>query len=258
MLWSAGQADATPTTGVCDMSTPPHLDSRLSSIAGILPPRTPSDAERRSAGYRMIESLEIENFRGFERLSIKRLKRVNIVVGDNGTGKSALLEALYLGAGRGPEQAVQIRPLRGLEMGPNVPHPELYKALWADLFYQFDSKREIKINLRGSSNDTRSLTIHYDRDQQITLPLTPQEAGPSQQKSAADYVPITFVWSVPGQPPISVTPVSAPAGLQVPALPPSNITAIFVSTHASTPSQQLASFFSLLAERTKSRTLSLP
>jgi len=44
----------------------------------------------------MIHSFEIENFRLFDHLKIKRLGRVNLVVGKNNSGKSALLEALLL------------------------------------------------------------------------------------------------------------------------------------------------------------------
>ncbi|MFZ0862026.1 MAG: AAA family ATPase, partial [Candidatus Sulfotelmatobacter sp.] len=41
--------------------------------------------------YVMIESLTIENFRCFEKTTISDLRRVNVVVGNNGAGKTALL-----------------------------------------------------------------------------------------------------------------------------------------------------------------------
>src|SRR5208337_2555972 len=49
-------------------------------------------------GYRMIRSIDIENFRCFEKLTLGDLTRVNVVTGSNASGKSALLEAIYLGA----------------------------------------------------------------------------------------------------------------------------------------------------------------
>ncbi len=44
---------------------------------------------------RVLESLTIENFRGFEKLELTGLRRVNLIVGKNNTGKTTLLEALH-------------------------------------------------------------------------------------------------------------------------------------------------------------------
>ncbi|MBL7827141.1 MAG: AAA family ATPase, partial [Saprospiraceae bacterium] len=44
----------------------------------------------------MINELKITNFRLFERLEIKDLKRVNLFSGKNNSGKTALLEALRI------------------------------------------------------------------------------------------------------------------------------------------------------------------
>lgn len=127
-------------------------DSRPSPQKGIVPDRAPTGQPlgvvSRPLGYRMIDLLEIENFRGFEHLELKNFKRINILVGDNGTGKTTFLEALFLATGRGPEQGVSFRPLRGLEMSPTVDHTELYRTIWADLFYKYDSNRHIKVDLR--------------------------------------------------------------------------------------------------------------
>lgn len=44
----------------------------------------------------MLDSLVIKNFRLFKDLTLPRLSRVNLLVGRNNTGKSSLLEAIYL------------------------------------------------------------------------------------------------------------------------------------------------------------------
>jgi AAA domain, putative AbiEii toxin, Type IV TA system/AAA domain len=49
----------------------------------------------------MLESLAIHGFRTFDHLQIERLGRVNLIVGKNNVGKTTLLEALRLYAGRG-------------------------------------------------------------------------------------------------------------------------------------------------------------
>jgi len=47
-------------------------------------------------GKLLLDSLEIQNFRGFRHLQIEKLGRVNLIVGKNNIGKTALLEALHL------------------------------------------------------------------------------------------------------------------------------------------------------------------
>ena len=47
----------------------------------------------------MLKNIRIENFRGIESLDIRRLKRLNLVTGKNGGGKTTLLEAVFLNAG---------------------------------------------------------------------------------------------------------------------------------------------------------------
>ncbi len=44
----------------------------------------------------MLKSIHIKNFRGFKELNLSPLKRVNLIVGQNNTGKTGLLEALTL------------------------------------------------------------------------------------------------------------------------------------------------------------------
>lgn len=47
----------------------------------------------------MIDSLHIENFRSLQDFQVKRLGRVNLIVGKNNSGKSTVLEALRIYAG---------------------------------------------------------------------------------------------------------------------------------------------------------------
>ena len=44
-------------------------------------------------GYRMIKTFTMKRFRGFKDLKIDDLRRINVIVGPNATGKTALLEA---------------------------------------------------------------------------------------------------------------------------------------------------------------------
>ncbi|MEW6283445.1 MAG: AAA family ATPase [Candidatus Eremiobacterota bacterium] len=57
----------------------------------------------------MFRDFEIENFRAFKFLRLPELKRVNLIVGKNGSGKTCLLEAVSLYAeGLAPEAVKRV------------------------------------------------------------------------------------------------------------------------------------------------------
>lgn len=49
----------------------------------------------------MIESLQVEGFRAFQNFSLSGLGRINLIVGENNSGKTSVLEAVQLVASRG-------------------------------------------------------------------------------------------------------------------------------------------------------------
>ena len=54
----------------------------------------------------MIEKIAIENYRLFDQLTVEKFGRVNLIVGANNSGKTALLETLYLLANGSPSDAL--------------------------------------------------------------------------------------------------------------------------------------------------------
>jgi AAA15 family ATPase/GTPase len=48
------------------------------------------------AGYLMATSIDIRNFRCFDHVAANDCRRINILVGENGSGKTALLESIIL------------------------------------------------------------------------------------------------------------------------------------------------------------------
>ena len=66
----------------------------------------------------MYTSVRIQNFRGFEDLTVDGLTRVNLIVGKNGVGKTGLLEAVYMLEATGnPFIAQLLNEWRGLSFG---------------------------------------------------------------------------------------------------------------------------------------------
>ncbi|HEX3495948.1 MAG TPA: hypothetical protein VHT02_02050, partial [Methylocella sp.] len=97
--------------------------------------RRPMGVASRPAGYRMIESVEIRNFRLFESLDLSGFKRVNIVVGDNGARKTSLLEALFAAGVNSVEIGTRLRLWRGLDITlPSSPQ-EIYDGLFLSMFF---------------------------------------------------------------------------------------------------------------------------
>lgn len=137
----------------------------------------------------MIDSVRIENFRGFESAQVDDLGRVNILVGDNRVGKTAFLEALFLVAGNTIENHLKELLWRGLLQRPDqvtVSDAAIRSgALWRDLFFRFDQKRTITIAVQG--RPSRSLSIVREDPPEISvLP------GPDDVMSVE--APLVFTW----------------------------------------------------------------
>lgn len=137
----------------------------------------------------MIDSLSVSNFRGFEHLELHGLKRINVIVGENASGKTALLESIFLAGGGGPELAVRLQVQRGLVQTFQILlDRSSYESLWKSFFFRFDQSRPIRIELLGSEANTRSLTVAYRSEDSPLLPF-----GSSQLESPF-IIPITFEW----------------------------------------------------------------
>lgn len=108
----------------------------------------------------MIESLHIENFRCFPKLDLQNFGRFNIIVGDNGSGKTSLLEAIFF-PGSSAQIPIQYRTMRGM-LAPGVSNEkEQYESLFNDLFYGFAAESHIEISLNGSYENLRKAKIYF-------------------------------------------------------------------------------------------------
>jgi len=105
----------------------------------------------------MIESVKIQNFRCFSELEVHGLKPVNIIVGENASGKTAFLEALYLAMAGTPSNNFQLRDWRQMAIADTKKSEQMEQS-WNDLFHHFDSTRPINIAIQGS----HSLQIYRD------------------------------------------------------------------------------------------------
>lgn len=114
----------------------------------------------------MLDSLLIKNFRSLEHLEVRKLGRVNLIVGKNNSGKSTVLEALQIYAGnanrplleriaRGHGERYQVQEVESLDDDTILPFQDFFTGR------RFPQDRTTAIEV-GTINDPSSrLTVQY-------------------------------------------------------------------------------------------------
>jgi AAA15 family ATPase/GTPase len=192
----------------------------------------------------MINQVTIENFRGFAALTISKLRRVNIIVGQNSAGKTALLEALFMSSGAAaPNATFAFKALRqlGNQIRPGS-EPSAYQGLWEDLFHWFNQDKTIVIEIIGSNGDSRSLRVFYSDAPSQILPIGRQAVNPN-------LVPqIVFEWKKADEPPIVVRPKLTATGLVLEGAVVDHSPVIMFSPHSPDAPEANARRFSELSK----------
>ena len=109
----------------------------------------------------MFERLRIRNYRTFSDLSIDRLSSINLFTGRNNSGKTTLLEALFLLCGAGNAQmALNGHVVR--EPSGAAP-PAVPETFWKPLFTDLDVEKAVSIEGQHGSCGWLSLDVEVDR-----------------------------------------------------------------------------------------------
>lgn len=120
-------------------------------------------------GDLLLNDLSISGFRGIGHLHLPRLGRVTLIVGENGVGKTTLLEAVRVYAARGGEDVLRdvlrsrgewISTLDGRGGRDESPN-------WAALFHGLDQRLTRQIEIGPSDNDRtlRIASVPLDMDE---------------------------------------------------------------------------------------------
>jgi predicted ATP-dependent endonuclease of OLD family len=100
----------------------------------------------------MYQKVGIENFRGISKLEIADFKQYNLIVGKNNSGKTSLLEALFLlSAPTNPELALRLNNFRGFVTGGNT--------FWQSYNYKFDTTQAAILTAELEQQQRRTITI---------------------------------------------------------------------------------------------------
>ncbi len=175
-----------------------------------------------------------------------------MIVGENGSGKTALLEGIFLAAGPSPEIALRTRSWRGYEQERfQGTDEQVEEALWADLFHKFDMKASAEIALQGDTDHNRSVEITFSEGTATDFKLNrrARRAG----LLVKDVPPqVEFTWTVPNHEPFSINPVLEDGRLKVGKVPRSHVKAHFFAANRTFSGLETANRFSMLSRTKKS------
>ena len=108
----------------------------------------------------MLEELSIQNYRIFRELKIDQLRRINLIAGSNNSGKTSLLEAIFLLAGGKAETALNGHVSR-IELEPGA--RSVGNIFWKPFFTDLDMRKSIEIEGLHSAHGRVALTISSGR-----------------------------------------------------------------------------------------------
>lgn len=120
----------------------------------------------------MLRSFSVRNFRCLEDLELHNLARVNVLVGDNDVGKTALLEALYAHLSQ-----ANVLFLLNLKTFRRSRIFALDETIWQDLFFGLDDSKEIHVSSVDANGMERSSKITVGPSTQIALTVPPGGQG---------------------------------------------------------------------------------
>lgn len=119
----------------------------------------------------MLKDLRIRNFRALEEFEIGDLAPINILTGNNNSGKTTLLEALFMLSGAGnPHMALNANAVRGIESAA-VSVSTLPETFWKPIFTDLDMTRTVEIEGHHKSHGRLTLHIAFERPATVELPL---------------------------------------------------------------------------------------
>lgn len=105
----------------------------------------------------MINNVVFENFRGFEKMELSKLRPITLISGRNNVGKSSILEGIFLFFDHvSPESFAKINQFRGIALASDSVN------LWESAFYQMDTTKTMRIYLE---DDGIPSMLEYERDE---------------------------------------------------------------------------------------------
>ena len=183
----------------------------------------------------MLSEIQVKNYRGIDDLNIRTLGRVNLIAGRNNSGKTALLESIFLLSGWGnPDLAVRVNAFRGVDFG-SMSANAVRDYLWKPLFSNFSVDRTISISGRFEPLGQHSLDITLKKARTADIQLGDSKPVFSSGGMSLDTLELSFCDHEGVEHIGSVRPDVQPAGQVLQFTPPNanvGYIARFLSTRA--------------------------
>lgn len=116
----------------------------------------------------MLTSARIRNFRCLRDLEIGELARVNLFGGRNNSGKTTLIEALFMLSG-GANPHVVRGTYRGID-SVSGPSDAFSDVLWKPLFSELDTSGAIEISAHSATLGPIALSVSLSRSSTVEIP----------------------------------------------------------------------------------------
>lgn len=174
----------------------------------------------------MYKSFSIRRFKLFSNFRIEGFQRVNLITGRNNTGKTALLEALFIHSGAvNVSLPFNIEGFRGVSQFEGG-----LEVAFADLFSDFDTAQAIELEATDKLDIGRMCILKI-----VQAPITLEQPLP-QEALAAHGQALQLAFIDPSQPkPISTRATIENGKLRIEPLPiPPLYQGVFISTRSAT------------------------
>lgn len=135
-----------------------------------------------------LKSFSVRNFRCLADVELHNFARINLLVGDNDTGKTALLEALFAHLSQG--NAINLTNLKAFRRSAAV----LGEAFWLDLFNGFDDKKQIQLVSVDHAGKQRHSTFMVGETAHISIDV-PQENTEKGIDASLSFRPLRVTYS---------------------------------------------------------------
>jgi len=116
---------------------------------------------------KMYKNFSITNFRMFKDISLFNFKRINLIAGKNNTGKTSLLESIYIhGGALNPALTINVEGFRGITSWAAkrsyLSHDPV--SPWDNLFHNLDNNKIIEFISYDSDNEIEKTKIYIQKD----------------------------------------------------------------------------------------------
>lgn len=193
----------------------------------------------------MLDKIILENFKGYERLEVAGLQRINLIAGMNNTGKTSILEAIFMHFDR-MSADVFIRPFvrRGVQQFDLLP-----EYMFHPYFNDFNISKPIKVSTFDSGHKSISqYSLEAAKNQNVAVNKNNYFMNSVLESASTlnESIVINYSWNGRDQGKATISINNNQLEMHMDKMTPANKVAVFVPASARGNSISDAQFISKL------------